>query len=65
MGAELEVDSEEWRVRKLREAFLLGAGFSQHAAFRLAMRFEIEKERAAALLKLNPDEAWVLDQLID
>ena len=62
---ELEVDGEGWRVRKHRERFLLEAGFSEFTAFRLAMRFDIEKERAADLLKRSGDERWVLDQLID
>jgi hypothetical protein len=62
---ELEVNSEEWRVRKHREKFLLEAGFSEFSAFRLAMRFDIEKERAAGLLERSGDELWVMDQLID
>lgn len=61
----LEVDAEEWRVRKHRERFLLKAGFSEFAAFRLAMRFDIEKEHAAGLLAKSGDEAFVLDQLFD
>ena len=62
---ELEVDAEQWRVRKHRERFLLEAGFSEFSAFRLAMRFDIEKEHAADLLKRSGNELWVLDQLID
>lgn len=62
---ELEVNAEEWNVRKHREQFLLKAGFSQFSAFRLAMRFDIEKEHAARLLDKSGDELWVMDQLID
>lgn len=64
-SVELEVNAEEWRVRKHRERFLLKAGFSEFTAFRLAMRFDIEKEHAARLLERSGDELWVLDQLID
>lgn len=64
-SVELEVNAEEWRVRKHRERFLLKAGFSEFTAFRLAMRFDIEKEHAARLLERSGNELWVLDQLID
>lgn len=64
-SVELEVNAEEWRVRKHRERFLLKAGFTEFTAFRLAMRFDIEKEHAARLLERSGDELWVLDQLID
>lgn len=64
-SVELEVNSEEWRVRKHRERFLEKAGFSQFSAFRLAMRFDIEKEHAARLLQQSGDELWVMDQLFD
>lgn len=62
---ELEIDSEEWRVRKHRERFLLKAGFTEFSAFRLAMRFDIDKEHAADLLARSGSEAWTLDQLLD
>jgi hypothetical protein len=62
---EIEVDDEQFRVRKHRETFLLKAGFSEFAAFRLAMRFDIEKEKAASLLATSHDEQFVVDQLID
>lgn len=70
---ELELDrGEEYRVRKHRERYLLREGFSEFGAFRLSMRFDIEKERAADLLKrrtaalgVEGAEAWVIDQLFD
>lgn len=62
---ELELDSEEYRVRRHRQTFLERAGFSEFAAFRLSMQFDIPKERAAELLETAPSEDWVLDQLID
>lgn len=62
---ELEFDSEESRVRLHRQRFLEQAGFSEFAAFRLAMRFDIEKEHAADLLGKSHDENLVLDLLID
>jgi len=62
---EIELDSEEMRVRKHRQRFLERAGFSEFSAFRLGMRFDIPKERAADLLAKSGDEAWVMDQLID
>ena len=62
---EFELDREQVAVRKLRQRYLERAGFSHFPAFRLAIRFDIEKERAAELLKKSGDEDWVLDQLLD
>lgn len=62
---EIEFDSEETRVRLHRQRFLEHAGFSDFAAFRLAMRFDVPKERAADMLAKSGSEEFVLDQLID
>jgi hypothetical protein len=62
---EFDVNGEEWKVRKHRERYLREQGFSEFGAFRLAMRFDIEKEHAVDLLTKSGSEEWVFDQLYD
>lgn len=62
---ELQFDSEEMRVRLHRQRFLERSGFSEFGAFRLAMRFDIDKEKAADMLAHGATEPQVIDLLID
>lgn len=62
---EIVMDSEEMRVRLHRQRFLERSGFSQFTAFRLAMRFDIDKEKAADMLAHGATEQQVVDLLID
>ena len=62
---EIVLDKEQVAVRRHRQRYLKRAGFSDFPAFQLALRFDIEKERAAELLAKSGSEEWVLDQLLD
>lgn len=60
---EVELDTEETRVRLWRQAQLEKAGFSDFTAFRLSM--VPDWHRAADMLAKGATEDFVLDQLID
>lgn len=60
---EVELDTEETRVRRWRQKQLEQVGFSEFTAFRLSM--VNDWHRAEVLLKRGATEDFVIDQLID
>jgi hypothetical protein len=62
---EIEVNPEEYRVRVFRQRALELSGFSEFAAFRLSMRFDVDWHQAADMLKAGATEDQVIDLLID
>lgn len=60
---EIELDTEEARVRRWRQKQLDKAGFSEFTSFRLSMI--PDWHRAADMLAKGATEDFILDQLID
>lgn len=64
-GFELDIDSEQARIRRWREERLMEAGVAEFPAFRLAMVQSLDYRKVVKLKRAGASDEWLLDEFLD